>query len=266
MQVKALENFTFYNDDPIQVYKGQIFDMDEDAAEFYISEGKAEEVSDSGGGGGNVVVMYAYVEDTEGYDGGFYKDDETLYTYEELVALYESGATLMAYTFLGAVVKVDVYDDGENGYEFSANVPSLERDVMYNVYIDQNGYGNGVNKMGIRPFVVEFNVNGSPSSLTGTDIFVPNATHSQIMEALAHGIHVIGQHHSDQHQSGDRILQFEGVDESAYNQIYFRDCKPVHDGVSGGHMEDLLIVVRNINGETHTESYFYQYELPVYTP
>lgn len=220
----------------------------------------------SGSGGGNVVVMYAYVENSEGYEGGFYKDDETLYTYDELVSLYESGATLMATTFGGPVVKVDVYDGGEHGYEFSANVMSFEFDTAFHVYIGQNGYNNGFGSTGLRPLVVEFNVNGSPSSLTGTDIFVPNATHSQIMEALAHGVRVIGQHRSDQHQSGDRILQFEGVDESVYDQIFFRDCKPVHDGASGGHMEDLLIAVRNVNGETHTESYFNQYALTAYNP
>ena len=252
MKIKALEPITAYGPDKLMLFTGEEAVISDTFANQLIDEGKAEEVSDGGGGGGNVVVMYAYVENSEGYEGGFYKDDETLYTYEELVALYESGATLMADTFVGAVVKVDVYDDGENNYEFSANVPSFEFDVVFNIYIDQEGYGNGVNKIGIRPLVVEFDVNGSPSSLTGTDIFVPNATHSQIMEALAHGVRVIGQHRSDQHQSGDRILQFEGVDESAYDQIFFRDCKPVYDGASGGHMEDLLIVVRNINGETHT--------------
>lgn len=218
------------------------------------------------GGGGNVVVMYTYVEGAEGFPGGFYKDDETLYTYEELVALYESGATLMAQAFAGTVVKVDVSGDGENGYEFSANVASFEFNAIYHVHINQEGYDNEISFLGLRPLVVEFNVNGSPSSLTGTDIFVPSATHMQIIGCLRQGIRVFGQHSSDSHQSGYRILQFEGVDDTSYSQIYFRDCKPVYDGSSGGHMEDLLIVVKDINGETHTESYFRQYALTAYNP
>ena len=53
MLVKAIENFTFYNDDPIKAYKGQIFDMDEDAAEFYISEGRVEAIESESNNSGN---------------------------------------------------------------------------------------------------------------------------------------------------------------------------------------------------------------------
>ena len=211
--------------------------------------------------------MNAYVESTEGYEGGFYKDDDTLYTYEELVALYESGATLMAYPryYTGATVTVEV-NHYEEGYEFSANVPTFSLDVTFGVFIDHAGYDNRVYPIGIKPLAVHFRVNGSPSSLTGTDIFIPSSTHAQIMDCINQGVRVFGLHTSDSHQSGVRVLQFEGSDDTSYQQIYFRDCRPVHDGASGGHMEDLLIVVRDVNGETHTESYFNQYELPVYTP
>ncbi len=48
MKIKALENFTYYDDSPIQVYKGNVIDMDPDDANFLISEGRAEEVASGG--------------------------------------------------------------------------------------------------------------------------------------------------------------------------------------------------------------------------
>lgn len=44
MKIKAKENFTYYDENPIQVYTGQIVDIDEDDATFLISEGKAEAI------------------------------------------------------------------------------------------------------------------------------------------------------------------------------------------------------------------------------
>lgn len=100
MQVKALENFTFYNDDPIQVYKGQIFDMDEDAAEFYISEGKAEAFED--GGGSSRTASLTLLKEVEISSGASYLPDPENYTYYGLEA--EADGPYLEYLMLFRLV------------------------------------------------------------------------------------------------------------------------------------------------------------------
>lgn len=166
MQVKALENFTFYNDDPIQVYKGQIFDMDEDAAEFYISEGKAEAFEDGGGDSAS-------------------------------------------------------------------------------------------------PFMVRFFLNGSPSSLTGDDVYACDQSFENIMEAIGNG-EVIGSISTPFSQD---VLEYVG---GSYNEIQqvttfnFRYVKMAYGATD--YMEVLELGVNNSNGGTHIHSEFHRYALTAYTP
>lgn len=214
----------------------------------------------SGSGGGNVVIMSAYVENTEGYEGGFHKDDDTLYTYEELVALYESGATLMAYPryYTGATVTVEV-NHYEEGYEFSANVPTFSLDVTFGVFIDHAGYDNRVYPIGIKPLAVHFRVNGSPSSLTGNDIFVCDHQFSEIMAAMQDGREVIGvlvQGYAEQ-----RMLPMMNAFAAQYSGVTFRDIKFINDGNLGWVMDVLTIQVNNKNNGTHTHSEQHQYSL-----
>lgn len=149
MQVKALENFTFYNDDPIQVYKGQIFDMDEDAAEFYISEGKAEAFEDGGGSSGTASLTL--LKEVEISSGASYLPDPENYAYYGLEA-EANGPYLEYWMLLGLVdegkipVFVEKRNNGVGTFDMgTAFVVATYQDNMYRAIAGSKIYESDVN-------------------------------------------------------------------------------------------------------------------------
>lgn len=267
MKIKALEPITAYGPDKLMLFTGEEAVISDTFANQLIDEGKAEEVEDGGGGGNdNVVFIRTSVEkniDTGDCTGGFYKDEETLYTYEELVALYESGATLLAYYDEWPVSYIEVGDDGDDSYYFSAAVESTHDGGYYDVYLTEEGYDLDTGTLSSRPFMVRFFPNGSPSSLTGDDVYACDQSFENIMAAIDSGT-VIG---SISTAFSQDVLEYVGGSFNEIQQVTtfnFRYVKMVYGATD--YMEVLELGVNNSNGGTHIHSEFHRYALTAYTP
>lgn len=268
MKIKALEPITAYGPDKLMLFTGEEAVISDTFANQLIDEGKAEEVEDGGGGGNdNVVFIRTSVEkniDTGDCTGGFYKDEETLYTYEELVALYESGATLLAYYDELPVSYIEVGDNGDDGYYFSAAVESTYDSCYYDVYLTEEGYELDAGALSPRPFIVGFSLNGSPSSLTGDDVYRCDHSFESIMAMMNSGGDVIGAIATPFSQD---VLEYVG---GSYNEIQqvmtfnFRYVKMAYGATD--YMEVLELGVNNSNGGTHIHSEFHRYALTAYNP
>lgn len=216
----------------------------------------------SGGGGmSNVVFIRTDVTingDGE-YDGGFYKEDGDLYTYEEMLALHNSGATLLAYYDEWPVSYIEVGDNGDDSYYFSAAVESTHDGFYYDVYLTEDGYDLDCGELDTKPLMLTLSKQGSPSSLTGDDIFICDHQFPEIMKAMQGGREVIGvlvQGYAEQ-----RMLPMVNAVADQYFGVTFRDIYFIDGGNLGWEMDVLTIEVNNKNGGTHTHSEHRRYAL-----
>lgn len=226
----------------------------------------------AGGSGGDADVLIFDVHYTDndpdtGTESGDYWNDATQapYTFAEFSALYNSGTILIA-SFEGRLSRVG-YDDGSESFYAYGNWYNWDTNEWWNagVCLDAvNGYWydsnpfNGGESNG-KPLKVALSKQGSPSSLTGDDIFVCDHQFSEIMAAMQDGREVIGvlvQGYAEQ-----RMLPMMNAFADQYSGVTFRDIKFINGGNLGWVMDVLTIQVNNKNNGTHTHSEQYQYSL-----
>lgn len=217
--------------------------------------------SGGGSGGGNVVLIRTGVtiNGDDEYEGGFYKEDGDLYTYEEMLALHNSGATLLAYEDEWPVSYIEVGSVSEDSYYFSTVVESTINGFYYDVKLNEDGYELDCGDLNTKPLMVALSKQGSPSSLTGDDIFICDRQFSEIMKAVQVGREVIGMYaksYADLH-----VMPMVSAVADQYAGVTFRDVTFINGGNMGWVMDVLTIEVNNKNGGTHTHSEQHQYSL-----
>lgn len=226
--------------------------------------------STASGGDDNIVFIETSVMeniDTGECTGGFYKDvdNDILYTYDEMVSLYKSGATLLAYYDEWPISYIEVGDNGDEDYTFSVVVESSYAGAYYRVWLTSEGYNNYCGSIDVRSFYARFRLNGSPSSLTGDDIYISNDSFNTVYAAANEGKNVIGECPS-LNSAGSQYAKIEMISlDNHFVSILFRFISYEYSQ-SGDYMEVLEISLNNRDGDTHTHSEHHRYALTAYTP